>query len=171
VITLPLESARLRIREFGPDGDAEALYELWGDPEAMQFVRPERDHVTLEDTRERLRSVTGRTDGWGFWAVEELEEGRVVGGAGLFPLEWTGPEIELAYHVVPSAWGRGYATQAGAALLDAAWRETDLDHVVAVAFAGNRASTRVLEKLGMRFEGEVEYRGHDVVRYAIERPS
>jgi RimJ/RimL family protein N-acetyltransferase len=57
------------------------------------------------------------------------------------------------------------------ALLDAAWRETDLDHVVAVALAANRASRRVMEKLGMAYEGRVRYRKIDAVRYVIERPA
>jgi RimJ/RimL family protein N-acetyltransferase len=88
----------------------------------------------------------------------------------LFPLANEEPEIELAYHIVPSQWGHGYATEAGAALLEAAWRDTDLDHVVAVAFEENRGSTRVMEKLGMTYEGPTRYREHDMVRYSIARP-
>jgi len=170
VITLPLETARLRIRPFRPADDAEALHELWGDPEAIRFVRPGAAATSVEETRERLEDVVRRSDGWGFWAVEERSGARLIGAAGLFPLEWTGPEVELAYHVVPSVWGRGYATEAAAGLLEAAWRETDLDHVVAVAFEENRASTRVMEKLGMTYEGRVRYREHEVVRYSIARP-
>lgn len=171
MISLPLESERLRIRPFEPAADAEAMHELWGDPEAMRFVRPDRVELSLDDVRDRLEQTLLRArGGWGFWALEERDGGAVVGGAGLFPLAWEGPETELGYHVVPSRWGRGYATEAGAALLDAAWRETELDHVVAVAFADNRASTRVMEKLGMAYEGPTRYRDHDVVRYSIHRP-
>jgi RimJ/RimL family protein N-acetyltransferase len=168
VITLPLETARLRIRPFEPAADAEALHELWGDEQAMRFV-PGAAQDTVEATRARIQTALDRaSDGWGFWALEE-REGRLVGGAGLFPEAWEGPEVELAYHVVPSAWGRGYATEAGAALLDAAWRQTELERVLAFAFEDNRASTRVMEKLGMRCDGHVDYRGFDVVRYSIER--
>jgi ribosomal-protein-alanine N-acetyltransferase len=169
VIALPVETERLRIRPFRPAGDSEPLHELWGDPEAMRFVRPDGKVITVAETRSRLEEVASRDDGWGFWAVDEREGERLVGGAGLFPLNWEGPEIELAYHVVPSAWGRGYATEAAAALLAAAWRDTGLDHVVAVAFEGNLASRRVLEKLGMACEGPTRYRDHDVVRYSIAR--
>ena len=171
MISLPIESERLRIRPFEPAADAAAMHELWGDPEAMQFVRPDRERLSVDDVRDRLeQTVLRNRDGWGFWALEERESGAVVGGAGLFPLAWEGPEIELAYHVVPSRWARGYATEAGAALLEAAWRETDVGQVVAVAFAENRASTRVMEKLGMRYEGPSRYREFEVVRYSIPRP-
>ena len=171
MISLPLETERLRIRPLQPSADAAALHELWGDPEAMQFVRPDREQLSVDDVRSRLEQALARDfGGWGFWALDERETDALVGAAGLFPLAWEGPEIELAYHVVPSRWGRGYATEAGAGLLDAAWRETDLDHVVAVAFEENRASTRVMEKLGMTPEGPSRYREFEVVRYSIPRP-
>jgi RimJ/RimL family protein N-acetyltransferase len=169
VIQLPLETERLRIRPFEPERDAEPLHELWGDAEAMQFI-PGGAKATVDETRDRLEKLRGRAaEGWGFWAVEELQSSRPVGGVGLFPLSWEGPEIELAYHVVPSAWNRGYASEAAAALLAEAW-EAGLDHVVAVAMPGNAASRRVMEKLGMSFEGSTRYREFDVVRYSIARP-
>jgi ribosomal-protein-alanine N-acetyltransferase len=171
VISLPLETERLRIRPLDPGADAASLHELWGDPEAMQFVRPDREQLSVDDVRSRLEQALARDfGGWGFWALDEKKTDALVGAAGLFPLAWEGPEIELAYHVVPSRWGRGYATEAGAGLLDAAWRETELDHVVAVAFEENRASTRVMEKLGMTLEGPSRYREFEVVRYSIPRP-
>jgi RimJ/RimL family protein N-acetyltransferase len=175
VITLPIETARLRIRPLEPAADAQPLLELWGDTEAMRFVRPASKSV--EEARERLegmlqssRSPEWSRNGWGLRALDERVSARLVGLAGLFPLAKEGPEIELAYHVVPSRWGRGYATEAGAALLDAAWRETDLGHVVAVAFEENRASTRVMEKLDMTYEGPATYLEHELVRYSIARP-
>jgi len=167
VIGLPIETERLRIRRFEPAADAGPLHELWGDPEAMQYI-PGTAKTSVEETRERLERLSTRR-GWGFWALEERKSRRPVGGVGLFPLSWEGPEIELAYHVVPSAWGRGYATEAAGALLTAAW-EVCLDHVVAVAMPGNAASRRVMEKLGMSLEGPARYRDLDVVRYSISRP-
>jgi ribosomal-protein-alanine N-acetyltransferase len=170
VIQLPLETERLRIRPVEPEPDAEPLFELWVDPEAMRFVRPASGSV--DEVRERLEVIVEWTrSGWGFWALEERENARFVGLAGLFPLARKGPEIELAYHVLPSRWGRGYATEAGAALLEAAWRETNLDHVVAVAFEENSASTRVMEKLGMTYEGPTSYLERELVRYSIARPN
>jgi RimJ/RimL family protein N-acetyltransferase len=169
VIRLPLETDRLRIRPFEPEQDAVPLHELWGDAEAMQFI-PGGAKTTVDETRSRLETLRGRAnDGWGFWAMEERKSGRPVGGVGLFPLNWKGPEIELAYHVIPSAWNRGYASEASAAVLAAAW-DDGLDHVVAVAMPGNAASRRVMEKLGMSLEGPTRYREFDVVRYSIARP-
>ena len=175
MITLSIDTERLRIRPFEPKQDAEPLFELWGNAEAMRFVRPPSKNV--DEVRERLeamlesnRGAEWSRYGWGLWALDEGQSAQIVGLVGLFPLARRGPEIELAYHVVPSRWGRGYATEAGEALLDAAWRETDLDHVVAVAFEENRASTRVMEKLGMTYEGPATYLEHELVRHSIARP-
>jgi RimJ/RimL family protein N-acetyltransferase len=169
MIRLPLETERLLVRPFEPERDAEPLFELWGDEEAMRFVRPAS--ASVEEVRERLEQILEwNRSGWGLWALDEREGARLAGTVGLFPLAREGPEIELAYHVVPSLWGRGYATEAGAALLEAAWRETDLDHVVAIAFPENRASIRVMEKLGMTHEGLARYMDHNFVRYSIPRP-
>jgi RimJ/RimL family protein N-acetyltransferase len=170
VILLPLETKRLRIRPFEPERDAGPLHELWGDAEAMQFI-PGGVKTSVAETRDRLETLRARDrHGWGFWAIDERESGRPVGGVGLFPLNWEGPEIELAYHVVPSVWNLGYASEAATAVLAAAW-EAGLDQVVAVAMPGNVASRRVMEKLGMSFEGSTRYRDFDVVRYSVERPA
>lgn len=170
MIRLPLETERLVIRALEPASDAAPLYELWGDPEAMRFI-PGGARASVEETRDRLDVLRGRDrDGWGYWAIEERQTARAVGGVGLFPLNWVGPEIELAYHIVPSAWKLGYASEAAAALLAATWRETELDHVVAVAMPENLASRRVMEKLGMELDGPMRYCELDVVRYSIARP-
>lgn len=169
MIRLPLETERLVIRPFEPERDAAPLHELWGDAGAMQFI-PGGARANVEETRERLESLPDRApDGLGFWALEERASGRLVGGVGLFPLGWHGPELELAYHVVPSAWNRGFASEAAAAVLAVAW-EAGLDHVVAVAMPGNLASQRVMEKVGMSREGPARYRDFEVVRYSIARP-
>jgi RimJ/RimL family protein N-acetyltransferase len=171
VIRLPIETERLRIRPVEPEVDAEPLYELYGNEEAMRFVlRPASRNV--REVRDRLEGIVEWTrSGWGLWALEERESDRIVGLAGLFPLAGEGPEIELAYHIVPSRWGRGYATEAGAALLEAAWRETALGQVVAIAVPENRASTRVMEKLGMSCQGPARHWDHELVRYSIARPN
>lgn len=170
MIPLPLQTERLVIRPFEPERDAEPLHELWGDARAMEFI-PGGAQANVDETRERLQSVSRRaSDGLGFWALEERGSGRLVGGVGLFPLAWQGPELELAYHVVPSAWNRGFASEAAGAVLAAAW-EAGLDHVVAVALPDNLASRRVMAKLGMSLEGPARYRDFDVVRYSITRPS
>ncbi|MCX8478086.1 MAG: GNAT family N-acetyltransferase [Sphingomonas sp.] len=77
---------------------------------------------------------------------------RLIGGMGIGPL---GDERhELGYWITPDAWGRGYATEAGAAVLRAA-RAAGVRRVAAGHFLDNPASGRVLRKLGFRATGRV----------------
>jgi len=54
-----------------------------------------------------------------------------------------------------SAWGHGYATEAGAAVRDEAFVSLELESIVAVHHPANSASRRIMEKLGMEFERDV----------------
>ena len=90
--------------------------------------------------------------GYAQWRVSERAGDRLVGIAGLQPLDG-GPDVELTYALEPSSWGAGYATEAGAAALAYAFADAGLERVVGIAKPENAASVRVLEKLGMRALG------------------
>lgn len=62
---------------------------------------------------------------------------------------------ETGYELSPTHWGRGYATEAAAALLAFGFGELKLHRISAHCVAENVASARVLEKLGMRCEGRL----------------
>lgn len=90
--------------------------------------------------------------GFGFWGVREKTREDLVGFGGFRFVEPT-PDVEILYGIAPPLWGRGYATEAARALLAWAFRQTDLPMIFAGADAPNRASFRVMEKLGMRPDG------------------
>jgi RimJ/RimL family protein N-acetyltransferase len=90
----------------------------------------------------------------------ELREGAVLCGAIGLKLEPAHARAELGYWIGVPWWGRGYCTEAAAALLEHAFTALGLRRVFAVHFAGNPASGRVLRKLGMTHEGRL--RQHDV---------
>jgi ribosomal-protein-alanine N-acetyltransferase len=166
---LPEPTQRLRYRPLEP-GDTGALHAVWGDPEVMRYL-PAEPSASVEETAERVGRHVKRFDesGYGLCAVAERESGRIVGVCGLFPVEWTGPDVEVAYHFAREVWNRGYASEAAGAWVATAFRSLGLDRVVALAFPANRASTRVMEKIGMRLDGEVDKYGVALVQYAIDR--
>ena len=166
LIRLPIETERLTIRPL-VETDAEALHEVWSDPEAMRYIPSEPPH-TLEESLSRLRRHIERHErsGLSLWAVDERETGEVLGSCGLFPVEGTGPEVEVAYHFARRHWGKGYATEAAAACVEAGLRDAGLPRVLAFAYPENVASIRVMEKIGMRYEGRVQLYGHELVRYS-----
>ncbi|HEX2691229.1 MAG TPA: GNAT family protein [Kofleriaceae bacterium] len=82
---------------------------------------------------------------------------------------------ELGYWLAQPAWGHGFATEAAQAAVDFGFRELGLARIYAQVLAGNRASLRVLDKLGMVNEGVKRQhiskarRLHDVVLYGLLR--
>jgi RimJ/RimL family protein N-acetyltransferase len=79
-------------------------------------------------------------------------EDLLVGAMGLGIERWRAVGV-LGYWIGKPYWGRGYATEAAAALLDLAFGPLALHRVEATHLIRNPASGRVMEKLGMRFEG------------------
>ena len=80
---------------------------------------------------------------------------------------------ELGYWIGVPYWGRGYATEAGRAIVDFGLKDIGLSRIHAHFLAGNLASGRVMEKLGMRREGVLRQHiikwgeRHDVVTYGL----
>jgi RimJ/RimL family protein N-acetyltransferase len=68
-------------------------------------------------------------------------------------------DVEVAYRLARSAWGRGFATEAAGALVAHALRTVGLPRVVAVTYPENQASQRVLDKLGFERRGVLDYKG------------
>ena len=93
----------------------------------------------------------------------------MVGEAGLKPFEGGGLDIELGYAFGPAYWGRGYATEAGRAVLSEAFGSLGLTRLVAVTSDDNHASQHVLHKLGFIADGRREVYGGDFLHFVRER--
>lgn len=106
--------------------------------------------------------------GFCLWPLIHRANGDLIGFCGLDHL-WDGEEIEIGYWLAHAYWGQGLATEAAQAVLAYGFEELDLQRIVAVAHPENRASLRVLEKLGMVFERIVVQQGLDHVLYAKSR--
>ena len=91
--------------------------------------------------------------GYGPWVVVEREKQAVVGSVGFVGRANEDGEIELGYGIVEEHRNRGYATEAAAALVEWALAQPGVTRVIARSAAGNRPSTRVLEKLAFSREG------------------
>jgi [ribosomal protein S5]-alanine N-acetyltransferase len=160
-----LTTERLHLRPF-TDADRLAIHAVYADPEVMRHVG-HGAHRTIEETVAALR-VYGEVlerRGFSFLAVTERDGGALVGDAGLYPL---GEDVELGYTLARSAWGRGYATELGRALVAHAFEALGAPRVVAQVEPGNAGSRRVLEKLGMTEREMRTAYGRPHLLYAIE---
>jgi RimJ/RimL family protein N-acetyltransferase len=116
-----------------------------------------------------------RQRGFGWRAVIEADGGRWLGFAGL-NVVGAGTDgvaadaVEIGWWLRPSAWGRGYATEAGRALRDEAFARVGLERIVARYRPENAASGRVMERLGMRRAFDTRGRHGVLVRvYELDR--
>lgn len=166
-MTFLLETERLVLRPKSLD-DLPFMHRLLSDPAVMRFVGD--GPRSLQTVRELLlrHLEHQRVHGFSLWLVSERAGAEPIGDCGLMPLDG-GPEIEVGYRFVPSAWGRGYASEAAAAALRYGFDVAGLDEIVAVAYPENTASRRVMEKIGMTYDGRGIYYGNDSVRYVIRR--
>ena len=109
------------------------------------------------------------------YAVTDAAGGALVGAVSL-ALAPTHAGAELGYWIAEPAWGRGYATEAAAALCAHAFAALGVHRIQARHFTGNAASGRVMQKLGMRREGTLraavrkDGRFVDLALYAVLAP-
>jgi RimJ/RimL family protein N-acetyltransferase len=150
-----LRTGRLRLRRMGPV-DFDALAAMHADPRAMAplgGVRSDRE------TRAYLDRALGQWghDGFGLWTVRGVD-GRFLGRGGLRRTTVAGrDEVELAYALVPEAWGQGLATELARESTRIGFTALASDALVALAAPANAASRRVLAKTGFQEEGEVAH--------------
>ena len=95
-------------------------------------------------------------------AITLADTGELIGIAGVRQRQPDQPRGDIGYELAPWHWGRGYATEAARAMLAFGFETLRLHKVYARCAAGNAASARVLERLGMRLEARL--REHEWVR-------
>jgi RimJ/RimL family protein N-acetyltransferase len=147
-----LLTARLRLRCL-EEKDLDAAAAMLSDWEVAQWLsRPPYPYRRRDGeaflAAQRAEHAAGRAAAF---ALAEAASDALVGAMGVEPLgEGIG---ELGYWLGRPYWGRGYASEAGAALVGRAWRD-GLHGVTAVTDPENLRSRRVLEKLGFRLVAE-----------------
>jgi len=143
-----------------------ALNPIATDPEVMRYIsggQPWPDDRIQEFVRRQIDCF--HLHGYCLWQLLEASSGGMIGFCGLQPLADTG-HVEIGWWLARSHWGRGLATEAARAVLRDGFERAGLARIVAIAQPQNRASIRVMEKLGMQYEKPMKHKGFDVVLYA-----
>ena len=157
-----LETPRLVLREFTHEDDAFVL-RLLNEPSWLRFIG-DRGVRTLPDARRYLDDGPRRSyarNGFGLWCVVPKGGDAPVGMCGLIRRD-TLPDVDVGFAFLPEAWGRGYARESAAAVLDHARDVLGLRRILAITDPENAASIRVLERVGMRREGTVRMPGESI---------
>lgn len=151
-----MTTERLLLRDFEAS-DFEAVYAFRSDPDVMRYFTGQAE--TAEEVRaflERTAEYAQQRPQTQFrFAIVLRAESRVIGGCGLDITHADAQEGEIGYHLLASCWGRGYATETARALLQFGFEGLKLHRLFADCFACNRASARVMEKAGLKFEARL----------------
>jgi RimJ/RimL family protein N-acetyltransferase len=153
-VAWPVRTARLTIRPAAAD-DADAMFDIRSRPEvgewlpilptdraawAERFAEPDRLARTL------VLELGGQPIGDLYLAVKD------AWGQAEVADQAKGCEAEIGWVIAPEHAGKGYATESAAALLRICFEDLGIRRVLALAFADNVGSRRIMEKLGLRLE-------------------
>ena len=168
VVADRVETARLRLRLFTP-ADLDRMCEITRDREVMRYIGHGHP-FSREETRANVGKIMDRfrRRGYGRWALERRDTGRLIGYCGLSS---GNPEVgvEVAYMLAREEWGKGFALEGGRAALRYGFETLGADSIAGIALRGNARSCRVLERLGMSFVRDAYYYEFPCVHYSIAR--
>jgi len=164
-----LETARLLFRshEVGDEADFVSMHT---DAEVRRYVGGQAWPVEKARSRFREQYLGRPEENYGLWATVFKEEGKYIGCCGL---RAPGDKIGacLGYYLARPYWGRGLASEASQAFIEAAFTRLGLDRVEADVEKGNAASEHILQKFGFEYvrREEIPGRGRIINFYELAR--
>lgn len=168
-----LETERMILRPIKMD-DAEDMYAYGSDPEVTRYVTWHA-HQSIEETQQFISFLLGKYEEGAVsqWGIEHKESGRLIGTMGFINWNTKHFKAEVGYALSREFWNRGYTSEAMKAIIDFGWNQMKLVRIEARCMPDNINSARVMEKVGMQYEGlmrknlYVKGRFHDAKIYAI----
>jgi len=149
---------RLLLRAFKAS-DLDAYAAMRANPEVTRYLGTGSPSTPMDGWR-MMAGFLGQwaLHGYGVWVCEKIDGGDFIGSVGIFhPLDW--PEPEVIYSLDRPYWGQGLATEAARAARNWLFEHFPLPRAASFIRPENRASKRVVQKLGAVREGTYEWRG------------
>jgi RimJ/RimL family protein N-acetyltransferase len=137
----------------------------------MRFITRGRP-IAFEDVEQISNRSLAMWDehGYGPWGAFERVSDQWIGRIGLNLLhDWPGSDRwEIGFEIAPHFWGRGFATEGAREAIRFGFEDVHLARIISVTVPDHHASRRVMEKAGLGFQGQLEWRGTQVVWYAVD---
>ncbi len=153
-----LETDRLILRKMTPD-DAGAVFAYASDPEVTRYVVWDT-HRSIQDSRAFLELAVQKYKSGGEpdWGIVYKGDHRFVGTCGFVGWDVDHARAEIGYVLSREYWGRGLMPEALRAMIAFGFERMGLNRIEARCIAENAASARVMEKVGMTYEGTLRQR-------------
>ena len=162
-----LDTERLSLRELVP-GDLDFLAAMLADPDVSHHYDRRFSREAADDWLHR-QLERYHTDGHGLWLAVEKATGLPVGQVGLMMQTVQGKRRpEIGWLLDRRHWGKGYATEAAAAVRDAAFSRWNYPEVISLIRPANTASQKVAERIGMTVAEKAWWNGAEHIVYRAE---
>ncbi len=158
--TVELETQRLKLRRFQVE-DAEAMYHNWASEEEVAKFLTWPVHESAEVTRALLKDWVKnyeKEDCYN-WVIEIKLTGEIIGGISVVSIREKVMEAEIGYCMGTKWWGQGIMPEAGKAVIRYLFEQVGFHRIAACHDANNPKSGRVMQKIGMKYEGTLRSAG------------
>lgn len=142
------------LRELDPL-DAMDLLHYLSDPEVHRYISEEDTPRTMEEAQVEVRYWSGlfKQRRSIYWAIALKETNQCIGTCGFNVFTTTHARGELSYDLAKEYWGKGIMTAALREVIRYGFEQLQCDRIQATVVTSNKASIRVLQKLGLKYEG------------------
>ena len=167
----PIETARLLLRALKLS-DAADTFEYASDPAVTKYTFWYH-HKSMQDSKAFISWLIN--DNFACWGVIHKENDKVIGATFLHSFDFKNRRAEVAFNLARKYWGHGYGTEVAQALISFGFEYWALNRIEGTCMVENVASARVMEKVGMTFEGVLRKHSyakgqfHDMKLYSILR--
>lgn len=159
------ETERLLVRHYS-EADIDNFFLLNSDTEVMRYIRPVKSREDTDLFFAEVMEYSKNNPAFGRMAVMEKQSGIFVGSFAIIPLEKT-IHMQLGYSLLPSFWGKGFATELTKAGLKYVFTQTDLEEIFGVTESENIDSQKVLLKSGFTRHSTVMEGTKELYRFIL----
>lgn len=140
------------------NADLNLASQLWGEKEVTRFICS-TGKFTQEDIENRLNTEICNYELYHiqYWPVFDLSTGELIGCCGIRPYKSETHCYELGFHLREKYWGQGYAAEAAKAAIDYSFHLLNAEKLYAGHHPQNKASEKLLMKLGFQCIGNDFY--------------
>ncbi|MCD7883652.1 MAG: GNAT family N-acetyltransferase [Lachnospiraceae bacterium] len=141
------------------DSDLPLAVSLWGEPEVTKYICAS-GVFTIDEIESRLHTEINNFNKYGvqYFPVYSLSSGDLIGCCGLRPYNNKKNVYELGFHLRKEYWHNGYAVECATAVIDYAFSKLGAVELKAGHNPNNRASQKILLKLGFQYETKEYYK-------------
>src|SRR6188768_4069316 len=163
------QTERLIVRQYDFETDTENFFSLNGDDDVMRYIRATKTKEECDVFLKKAINAYKINPLIGRWAADEKATGKFVGSFAIIPVEGSN-DIQLGYALLKENWGKGFASELTKFGLAYYFKNTNADHIYAIAEKANIASHNVLLKNSFVTDGTKKEDDKELLKFIYKKP-